>query len=178
MFPHLPHWRETGRLVSYSETGTRPVTFCLLLNGRQRTVKASNEEYDAMTGGVGHVTLWYVRGEDLLPSKTVTTYDLRGLNADLSGIAWMTRERPPSSSSSSSSSGTKEQKEGKKRGRRVRMQEDELEDHAHAPAAAGPRVAPGPAAQSQGCARVLSRLQTLLRALALWHRWRLPTRSC
>ena len=131
LFPHLPHWRETGRLVSYSETGTRPVTFCLLLNGRQRTVKASNEEYDAMTGGVGHVTLWYVRGEDLLPSKTVTTYDLRGLNADLSGIAWMTRERPPSSSSSSSSSssgGTTEQKEGKKRGRRVRMQEDDGEE--------------------------------------------------
>ena len=42
-----------------------------------------------MTGGVGHVTLWYIQGESLLPSKTVVDYDVRGILADPLGRAWM-----------------------------------------------------------------------------------------
>ena len=82
LFPHVPNWKETGRLVGWTETSTRPVTFCLLLNGRERTNKQCNEEYDCLTGGVGHVTFYYIQGESLIPSKTITTYDLTGLNAD------------------------------------------------------------------------------------------------
>ena len=94
LFPHVPNWQDTGRLCSWSETGTRPLTFCVLLNGRQRTTAQSKEEYDAVTGGVGHVTLWYIKGESLLPSKTVVDYDLRGILADPMGKAWMNNEAP------------------------------------------------------------------------------------
>ena len=94
LFPHIPDWSNTGRLCSWSETSTRPLTFCLLLNGRNRTNKQSNEEYDAVTGGVGHVTLWYIQGESLLPSKSVSEVDLRGIMADPIGKAWMNNEGP------------------------------------------------------------------------------------
>jgi len=66
----------------------------LLIGKTGRTTKQKNEEYDAMTGGVGHVTLWHVHGECLLPSKTITSYDLNGLNADPLGGKWMTNQRP------------------------------------------------------------------------------------